>query len=149
MLVRYTKFPKGEFAHSRFGELERERRLLLRAKQQQVLMGAEQSSPGDETHRTEISSGSSPGLTPTVNVSAASTPDGGPSEQRCADEAFEDPLHACAIQHAGDSSARDDMEEFQQYEQLPAWATTPILPKPPRSNSFSFRSPLKELRAKR
>ena len=36
MLVRYTKFPKGEFAHSRFGELERERRLLLRAKQQQV-----------------------------------------------------------------------------------------------------------------
>ena len=99
-------------------------------------MGAEQSSPVHETHRSDVSFDSSIVLTPTAHTPSDSSRDGSvatssPPEESQAELSRAEEMSEC--------------EEDVNAEALPAWATTPVMPKQPRNFFFSMRSPLKEL----
>ena len=103
-------------------------------------MGAGQSSPVHDTHRSDVSSDSSIVLTPSALAYQA-----GSNSSRDCSAASSPPEESQA-----ELSRTEEMSECEEAaganaESLPAWATTPVMPKQPRNFFFSMRSPLKEL----
>ena len=103
-------------------------------------MGIAPSSPEAETHRTDGMSSDGTSASPDLNgsVSAASTP---PSIEAgsCGGDSLEQRGSADVWDEEGDCTSPES-------DRPPAWATTPVLPKPPKASLFHGRSPLKTLK---